>query len=83
MTVIFDTLHYPDGATRTIGRVGEDVILRVDDDVHVVTLTLDEKQVAELCADLLHRSFAGRPGADWRLRAAHLAIRDIHDQDEF
>lgn len=80
----FRSLHQPE---RTVYPNGTEVVL-ADRDGDVVVeiggeyLYLDETQVAELASDLVWRAIKINPDVDWRLRAAHHALRDIHDDDD-
>lgn len=69
-----DRTVYPDGTEQTIGHRDGLTVLEVGCEV----LALDEVQLGELCGDLLLTAL--RAGAtDWRIRAAHSHLRDIHD----
>lgn len=70
---------YPNGTQVTLADAHGDVVLEIGGEY----VYLDEIQTAELAADLLWRAIKVHGAkVDWRLRAAHLALRDIHDDDD-
>lgn len=70
---------YPNGTQVTLADKDGDVVLEIGGEY----VYLDEIQTAELAGDLLWRAIKVHGAkVDWRLRAAHLALRDIHDDED-
>ena len=75
-----ERVHYEDGGEVTVADRDGLVALGVARDVEAFAF-LDETQTAELASDLLWRAIKVCGDVDWRLRAAHHLLRDIHDRE--